>query len=156
MAHAGLGSAPAKVRATFWQLIVRADRTPLLYQGDDLGHQGEALTGTDIRSWLRQSFAAEPHQAAREIVTRRKSRSTTRTTRPDSGPADLVDDNSVGLNWAITCADNTASWPRAPARYQRDARRESARHLFFEDFAAHITPCAFWPRGAEPAAASTT
>ncbi|MFD5128858.1 alpha/beta fold hydrolase [Streptomyces olindensis] len=28
-----LGNTPAKVRATFWQLVARADRTPLLHQG---------------------------------------------------------------------------------------------------------------------------
>ncbi|MET7922161.1 hypothetical protein ABZU45_41585, partial [Streptomyces avermitilis] len=31
------------------------------------------------------------------------------------------------------------------------ARREGARHAVVGDFAANITPCAFWPRGAEPA-----
>ncbi|MFF3846492.1 alpha/beta hydrolase [Streptomyces sp. NPDC002328] len=146
-----LGDTPAKVRAAFWQLIARADRTPLLYQGDDPEHQDAALTGADIRSWLRGSFAAEPYQAAREVVTLRKSRPTNLTTRPDTSPADPTDDNSAGLNWAITCADNTASWPRDPARYRQDAHRESARHPLYGDFAANITPCAFWPRGAEPA-----
>ncbi|MER7408493.1 alpha/beta hydrolase [Streptomyces sp. NPDC000070] len=146
-----LGDTPAKVRAAFRQLVARADRTPLLYQGDDLDHQGQAVTGADIRSWLRQSFAAEPHQAAREIVTLRKSRPTHRTTSPDTAAAEPTDDNTTGLNWAINCGDNTASWPRDPARYERDARRESARHPLFGDFAANITPCAFWPRGSEPA-----
>jgi hypothetical protein len=37
------------------------------------------------------------------------------------------------------------------AHYRRDARRESARHAVVGDFAANITPCAFRPRGAEPA-----
>ncbi|MEU1165490.1 alpha/beta hydrolase, partial [Streptomyces sp. NPDC005921] len=64
---------------------------------------------------------------------------------------DPANDNAVGLNWAITCADNTASWPRDPARYRPDAHREKARHPLYGDFAANITPCAFWPRGAEPA-----
>ncbi|MFJ3779324.1 alpha/beta hydrolase [Streptomyces sp. NPDC090075] len=64
---------------------------------------------------------------------------------------DPANDNAVGLNWAITCADNTVSWPRDPARYRRDAHREKARHPIYGDFAANITPCAFWPRGAEPA-----
>ncbi|MCZ0997520.1 alpha/beta hydrolase [Streptomyces mirabilis] len=146
-----LGNTPAKVRGTFWQLIARADRTPLLYQGDDPVHQGEALAGADIRSWLRPSFAAEPYQAAREVVALRKSRPTSLTTRPDTGATDKSNDNSVGLFWAITCGDNSASWPRDPARYSRDASHESARHPLYGDFAANITPCAFWPRGAEPA-----
>ncbi|MFK0288594.1 alpha/beta hydrolase [Streptomyces sp. NPDC090499] len=146
-----LGDTPAKVRAAFWQLIARADSTPLLYQGDDPEHQGEALTGTDIRSWLRPYFAAAPYQAAHEITALRTSRPTNRATRPSTGPADVTTDNSVGLNWAITCADNTKSWPRDPARYQRDARSTSSRHPLYGDFAANITPCAFWPRGSEPA-----
>ncbi|QOV33141.1 alpha/beta fold hydrolase [Streptomyces ferrugineus] len=146
-----LGDTPAKVRAAFRQLVARADRTPLLYQGDDPEHQGRALTGADIRSWLRWSFGADPDQAARDVAALRKSRPAPRTARPDTSAAGTADDNSVGLYWAITCGDNTASWPRDPARYQRDAQRESARHPLYGDFAANITPCAFWPRGAEPA-----
>ncbi|MFJ9561166.1 alpha/beta hydrolase [Streptomyces fuscichromogenes] len=146
-----LGDTPAKVRAGFWQLVARADRTPLLYEGDDLDHQGRSLNGADIRSWMRWSFAAEPYRAARDIVTLRTSHPTDQSARPDTSPADPANDNAVGLNWAITCADNTASWPRDPARYRRDAHREKAGHPIYGDFAANITPCAFWPRGAEPA-----
>ncbi|MGW0712158.1 alpha/beta hydrolase [Streptomyces sp. NPDC002643] len=145
-----LGDTPAKVRAAFWRLVARANRTPLLYEGDDLDHQGDVLTGADIRSWLRWSFGADPYQAAEDVVALRSSRPG-RATGPDTGPADAADDNSAGLNWAVICADNTASWPRDPSRYQRDARHESARHPLYGDFAANITPCAFWPRGAEPA-----
>ncbi len=123
-----LGNTPAKVRAAFWQLVARADRTPLLYQGDDPVRRNEALTGADIRSWLRPAFFAEPHQAAREIVTLRKSRPTHRTSGPGTTAADPTDDNTMALNWAITCADNTASRPRDPARYRGDALRERARH----------------------------
>ncbi|MET9082828.1 alpha/beta hydrolase [Streptomyces sp. NPDC004237] len=144
-----LGDTPTQVRAGFRQLVARADRTPLSYEGDDLDHQGEALTGADIRSWMRWSFAAEPYRAARDIVALRASRPARRTTGPDTGAADPTDDNAVGLNWAIDCADNTASWPRYPSRYPRDARHESAVHPLYGDFAANITPCAFWPRGAE-------
>ncbi|GGN00732.1 hypothetical protein GCM10011578_022490 [Streptomyces fuscichromogenes] len=100
---------------------------------------------------LRGSFGTEPYQAAHDIVALRKSSAGHRTNRPDTSPADAVNDNGGGLDWATTCGDNTASWPRDPARYQRDARREKSRLPFYGDFAANITPCAFWPRGAEPA-----
>ncbi|MFM9700417.1 alpha/beta hydrolase [Streptomyces europaeiscabiei] len=145
-----LGDTPAKVRAAFQKLVTRADRTPLRYAGSDEEHQGRALTGADIREWLRPKFFDAHDQAAREIVGLRKSR----TTRPDprpTGRADPVDDNAAALNWAVVCGDNSASWPRDPARYRHDAIKDGARLPLYGDFVSNITPCAFWPRGSEPA-----
>ncbi|MFJ9632506.1 alpha/beta hydrolase [Streptomyces sp. NPDC101175] len=146
-----LGDTPAKVRAAFWQQVARADRAPIRYRGSDEAHQGAAVTGDDIRDWLRADFFNAPYQAARELADLR----TSPTTRPDpastGGTADPVDDNAVALNLAIMCGDNSASWPRDPARYRLDAVRDKARSPIYGDFTANITPCAFWPKGSEPA-----
>ncbi|MDX2820212.1 alpha/beta fold hydrolase [Streptomyces ipomoeae] len=145
-----LGDTPAKVRAAFWKLVARADRTPLRYEGSDEERRGQALTGADIRDWLRPEFFDAPGRAAREVVALRKARAT----RPDPGPtgrADSFEDNATALYWAIMCGDNSASWPRDPARYRHDAVRDGARYPVYGDFASTITPCAFWPRGSEPA-----
>ncbi|MEU1180102.1 alpha/beta hydrolase [Streptomyces sp. NPDC005820] len=146
-----LGDTPEKVRAAFWQQIARADRAPIRYQGGDEVHQGAAVTGDDIRDWLRADFSNAPYQAARALVDLRRSP----TTRPDpetnGGKADALDDNVIALNLAIMCGDNSASWPRDPARYRRDAVRNSALHPLYGDFTSNITPCAFWPKGSEPA-----
>jgi hypothetical protein len=145
-----LGDTPAKVRAAVFRLGARADRTPLRYEGADEEQRGRALTGADIREWLRPEFFTDPDLAAREIVALRKARAT----RPDpapTGPAEATDDNVTALNWAVVCGDAAASWPGDPARYRHDAVRDGARYPVYGDFASNITPCAFWPRGSEPA-----
>ncbi|WP_246101307.1 alpha/beta hydrolase [Streptomyces cyaneus] len=96
-------------------------------------------------------FFNDPYQAARDLVSLRRAHATRPEPRPADTPVDAYDANSEALHWAITCADNSASWPRDPEQYRRDALREGARHPLYGDFASGITPCAFWPRGAEPA-----
>jgi pimeloyl-ACP methyl ester carboxylesterase len=147
-----LGDTPTKVRTTFWRLVDRADRTPVRYTGDDAERQGDVFTGADIRQWLREDLFDAPDQAARKLMALR--RSPTAGTAPLPGPAvraEATDDNATALYWSIVCGDNSASWPRDPARYRRDALRGGTRRPLYGDFTANITPCAFWPRGSEPA-----
>ena len=146
-----LGRTPAAVRATFLRLVARANRTPLRYEGTDYQYQGRAVNGADIRDWLRGEFFFQQDQAAREINTLLKSRVTHPDPEPSNKRADSFDANVGALHWAVICADNSASWPRSSARYRHDAVRESRLHPLYGDFAGNITPCAFWPRGAEPA-----
>ncbi|MFC9682091.1 alpha/beta hydrolase [Streptomyces sp. NPDC056948] len=146
-----LGDTPAEVRAAFWKQVARADRTPVLYNGSDVDHQGWALTGADIRAWLRVEFFNTPSDAARHLVELRRSAGTRPQPESAGGRADAATDNIVSLHWAVTCGDNSASWPRDPDRYRRDAVRDRVRYPLYGDFAANITPCAFWPRGAEAA-----
>ncbi|BBC30540.1 alpha/beta hydrolase [Streptomyces graminofaciens] len=146
-----LGDTPAKVRAAFFRLIARADRTPLKYNGSDLDYADRAVTGADVRDSLRLMFFYEPYQAARDVVSLRKARATRPDPQPSDGPADSFEANFVAQHWAIICADNSASWPRDPSRYRRDAIRDGRRLPLYGDFTSNITPCAFWPRGAEPA-----
>ncbi|MFM9536829.1 alpha/beta hydrolase [Streptomyces turgidiscabies] len=96
-------------------------------------------------------FFYDPYQAARNVVSLRKARATRPDPQPSDEPADPFDANFQALHWAVVCADNSASWPRDPARYRHDAIRDGARLPLYGDFTSNITPCAFWPRGAEPA-----
>ncbi|WP_327743382.1 alpha/beta hydrolase [Streptomyces europaeiscabiei] len=146
-----LGDTPAKVRAAFFRLVARADRTPLKYNGSDLDFEDRAVTGADIRASLRPMFFYDPYQAARDVVSLRKARATRPDPQPSDDRADTSDANIEALHWAIICADNSASWPRDPARYRHDALHDSHRFPLYGDFTSNITPCAFWPRGAEPA-----
>ncbi|MFC8016456.1 alpha/beta hydrolase [Streptomyces cinereoruber] len=146
-----LGDTPAKVRAAFWQQVARADRAPIRYRGTDEAHQGAAVTGDAIRDWLRADFANAPYQAARELADLRTSPATRPDPAPASGTADPADDNAIALNLAVMCGDNSASWPRDPARYRLDAVRAKARNPLYGDFTANITPRAFWPKGSEAA-----
>ncbi|AVV45520.1 alpha/beta hydrolase [Streptomyces sp. P3] len=146
-----LGGTPAKVRAAFFRLIARADRTPLKYNGSDPDYADRSVTGADIRDSLRSMFFYDPYQAARDVVSLRKARTARPDPQPSDGPADPFDAGVNALHWAVMCADNSASWPHDPARYRRDALRDGARNPLYGDFTSNITPCAFWPRGAEPA-----
>ena len=73
-----------------------------------------------------------------------RPRLTSRRTRP--GPqlsddrADAGDANIEALHWAIMCTDNSASWPRDPSRYRRDAIRDGARLPLYGAFTSNITP----------------
>ena len=146
-----LGDTPAEVRAAFFKLIARADRTPLKYNGSDPDFADRAVTGADIRASMRSMFFYDPYQAARDVVSLRKARATRPDPQPSDGPADPFDAGVNALHWAVMCADNSASWPRDPSRYRYDALRDGARLPLYGDFTSNITPCAFWPRGAEPA-----
>ncbi|MGW7411149.1 alpha/beta hydrolase [Streptomyces sp. NPDC054863] len=149
----GLGGTPAEVRRTFWGLIDRADRNPLVLDG-------KSVTGDDIRAGRHTFFDV---RAAAEWVAALKSaaegKKPARSGAPElsPGPAttasarEVPPDNGDASSWAVLCADTRTSWPDDPARYRRDAIRDRIRYPLYGDFAAGIKPCAFWKQGSEPA-----
>ncbi|MGW6420584.1 alpha/beta hydrolase [Streptomyces sp. NPDC055055] len=166
----GLGRTPAEVRATFWALVARADRDPIVVEGT-------AFTGDDIRVGSRAVFfdvayAAESIVRLKEAAAGRTPASPRTSERPApvppsftpfgpgaAGPAgarlgtsaaDVPSDNGDAAFWSVVCAD-TRAWPRDPEQYRRDAIRDKARYPLYGDFASHIKPCAFWGNGSEPA-----
>ncbi|MEU6672180.1 alpha/beta hydrolase [Streptomyces sp. NPDC046727] len=152
-----LGDTPAKVKKTFWDLIARADRTPI----DD---GGQKLTGDDIRAMLRAAFFS-PKDAAEAVVDLKKAAgghaTPHRSATPDDhqGPrrspawaAQPPADNGSASFWAVVCGD-TAAWPRDPEQYRRDAIRDKAKYPLYGDFGSNVMPCAFWDQPAEPVTA---
>ncbi|MFF2774432.1 alpha/beta hydrolase [Streptomyces sp. NPDC058052] len=153
-----LGDTPGEVRAAFWKLVARADRTPVELDG-------ERLTGDDIRIGLRAAFF-DPRAAADLVVRlRTAAEGGTPPAAPSRRPAperpappsfaagalaETPADNMDASFWSVVCAD-TRAWPRDPERYRRDAVRDQAAYPLYGDVASHIKPCAFWPAGAEPA-----
>ncbi|MFK3730281.1 alpha/beta hydrolase [Streptomyces sp. NPDC088090] len=174
----GLGDTPEEVRATFWGLVARADRTPIEIDG-------LRLTGDDIRVAARPAFFA-PESAAESVVRLKEAAeggapATAPSLRPApprpvppsfarpsagflAGPAlpgtsevpaarevpAVPADNMDAAFWSVVCAD-TRAWPRDPERYRRDAVRDRAAYPLYGDVASHVKPCAFWQRGSEPA-----
>ncbi|MGW0769279.1 alpha/beta hydrolase [Streptomyces sp. NPDC002676] len=149
-----LGDSPAKVKKTFWDLIARADRTPI-----DVG--GDKLTGDDIRATLRPAFFS-PKYAAQAVADLKKAADGHRVSRLSPGPdvqrtprrfaasgAAAPADNETAVFWTVVCGD-TAAWPRDPEQYRRDAIRDKAKYPLYGDFGSNITPCAFWDKPAEP------
>ncbi|GGU98326.1 alpha/beta hydrolase [Streptomyces filipinensis] len=145
-----LGNTPAKVRKTFWDLIARADRSPI-------EQDGAKLTGDDIRSTLRAEFFS-PRSAAEAVVDLKKaadrhtdSLAPHQRLEPRFAKAPAAQppaDNGSVAFWAVVCGD-TAAWPRDPEQYRRDAIRDKAAYPLYGDFASNITPCAFWSEPAE-------
>ncbi|ATL31574.1 alpha/beta hydrolase [Streptomyces formicae] len=136
----GLGETPAEVRKAYWDLIARANREPVPFKG-------QPLTGDDIRADNSTFFhvrkAAERIAALKEAAAKGEH-------RPYKNEAnDATDDNYLSIAWSSMCAD-TRTWSHDPERYRREAIRDKARYPLYGDFAAAITPCAFWQRGSEP------
>lgn len=149
-----LGDSPAAVSRTYWDLVARADREPIVFQG-------AKITGDDVRGLRRLFFSpaeATPLVAALKEAAEGKpaapgafgpdfdmKRALTGETGPAAEPAS---DNTIAVFWSVVCGD-TDSWPRDPERYRRDAVRDKAAYPLYGDFASNIKPCAFWQRPLE-------
>ncbi|MFI5527246.1 alpha/beta fold hydrolase [Kitasatospora sp. NPDC051853] len=141
----GLGATAAEVRSGFWELVARADRTPI-----PVG--GELLTGDAIRlryedfyrvetvtPWvvaLKTAAAGGPAGAAAPAAA-----------AVPASASEVPADNPLAVAWAVFCGD-TRSWPRDPEQYRRDAIRDRATRPLAGDIAANIQPCAFWKSAA--------
>ncbi|WP_443050729.1 alpha/beta hydrolase [Streptomyces sp. H27-D2] len=145
----GLGRTPAAVRKTFWDLVARADRTPI----ED---RGALLTGDGIRA-QRAVFARIQKAAAwvaglKETADGKKPKTSGQAPGPvpPASARDVPPDNNDASAWAVLCADTRASWPSDPQQYRHDAIRDRTRYPLSGDFDANIKPCAFWKPGSEP------
>ncbi|MFJ1617361.1 MULTISPECIES: alpha/beta hydrolase [unclassified Streptomyces] len=148
----GLGSTPAEVRKSFWDLVAQADRNPI-------DADGKLLTGDGIRAGHAAFFHVQ--EAAEWVAGLKKAAEDTKPApsgTPERAPSpvtptlarDVPSDNDAASAWAVLCAD-TRTWPRDPEQYRRDAIRDKARYPLYGDFASNIKPCAFWKQGSEPA-----
>ncbi len=149
-----LGETPEAVRKTFYDLVARADREPIDFDGT-------SLTGADIRSESRMRFFYL-RDAAEWIAKVRKTAGSSapsagqdlRTSSPQASPSfgrAVPSDNDGAAFWSIACAD-TRDWARDPEQYRRDAIRDKATYPLYGDFTSSIKPCAFWKtEGSEPA-----
>ncbi|MGW5397518.1 alpha/beta hydrolase [Streptomyces sp. NPDC003952] len=152
-----LGESPAAVSKTFWDLVARADRDPIDFQG-------EKITGDDIRRARALFFY--PAQVTPLVVALKDAADGKPAVTPGASgpgfdmkralagasgpaPAEAASDNAVAVLWSVACGD-TDAWPRDPERYRRDAVRDKAAYPLYGDFASNIKPCAFWPRPLEP------
>ncbi|MFE9560345.1 alpha/beta hydrolase [Streptomyces sp. NPDC006487] len=149
-----LGESPATVSKTFWDLVARADRDPIVFEG-------QKINGDDIRGARGLFFypaQVTPLVVALKEAAEGKPARTPGASGPDfdmkralagrSGAAEPASDNGVAVFWSVVCGD-TDSWPRDPQRYRRDAVRDKAAYPLYGDFASNIKPCAFWPRPLE-------
>jgi pimeloyl-ACP methyl ester carboxylesterase len=137
-----LGSSPQQVRAAFWTLVENAKHHPI-------GLDGTRYDDAGVRNLLQPKFVRLRQGA--ELAQRLKNAASHQPANPVPAavPTAPADDNQGVAAWAITCADSS-DWPRDAAAYRRDVTRDADRYPLYGDYAAGISPCAYWPRAAEP------
>jgi hypothetical protein len=149
-----LGNTPRKVADTFWALVARADRDPIVLDG-------QKITGDTIRSARAVFF--HPAQAAPLVRTLQDAADGKPPANAEAALAQLnraaggagtgtrtepAPDNGTAVLWSVVCED-TDAWPRDPEQYRRDAVRDKAAYPLYGDMASTIKPCAFWTRPVE-------
>ncbi|MFE6844850.1 alpha/beta fold hydrolase [Streptomyces sp. NPDC057686] len=177
----GLGTTPEAVSATFWDLVARADRDPIV-------HDGQKVTGDDLRD--DPSLFSSPYGAS-AVVKFFKSladkgpqpadggapqlkrplagapASEPHAVEPHAVESDAVESDAVEPDpgagtqgppsdygtavYWSVVCGDTDAWPRDPDQYARDAAQDKAKYPLYGDFASNIKPCAFWQRPLEPA-----
>ncbi|MEU7554968.1 alpha/beta fold hydrolase [Streptomyces sp. NPDC044571] len=147
----GLGDTPEAVSRTFWDLVARADREPIEFEG-------QKLTGDDIRTARALFFY--PAQAAPVVKALKDAAdgkpvtltpSQMKLLKPAAEPAS---DNGMAVFWSVVCGDT--EWPRYPEQYAKEAAQDKVTYPLYGDFASNIKPCAYWHRPIEPTTAMKT
>lgn len=150
--EAGLGDTPEAVSATFWELVARADREPIDFDG--LKVTGDTIRtargvffyparATPLVAALKAAAEGKPLPAGPVVAEVKRLLSGGSAEPP-------VSDNGTAVFWAVVCGD-TGNWPRYTEQYERDAARDKAAYPLYGDFASNIKPCAFWDRPVEAA-----
>ncbi|MEV2251585.1 alpha/beta hydrolase [Streptomyces sp. NPDC050147] len=135
----GLGGTPAAVSKSFWDVVARADRDPIVVDGTP-------LDGAGVRELVRRDFFTVRDGAERVVQLKEAAAGGSAKSLEPAEPAQEPD---ISATMAVVCGD--ASWPRDPETYRRDSIRDAARHPLYGDFAAGVMPCAFWDKPVEPA-----
>ena len=136
-----LGTTAGAVAKTFWDLVAKADVTPI-----------NGRTGDNIRFNFR-TMSFFQVQAAEELVRlKRLAEGGAPIPSPASRPpGDVVERNRSGpapdnigaVLLSIFCNDVT-TWPQDPQRYAQDASRDKKLYPLAGDSMSNIMPCAFW------------
>ncbi|GAA1889723.1 alpha/beta hydrolase [Streptomyces durmitorensis] len=134
----GLGDTPAAVSKSFWDVIAKADRDPIVVDG-------VPLDGAGVRELVRPEFYTVRAAAERVVKLKEAAEERTKGPAPAEEPPSEFD---ISAAVAVLCGDS--SWPRDPETYRRDSVRDADRYPLYGDFASGVVPCAFWDRPVEP------
>lgn len=134
----GLGDTPGAVRKSFWEVVARADREPIVVDG-------VPLDGAGVRDLVRADFFTVRVGAERVVELKKAAEGRTQ----GLSPSEPTSEPDISATMTVVCGDS--SWPSDPETYRRDSTRDAGRHPLYGDFAAGIMPCAFWDEPVEPA-----
>ncbi|GAB3435583.1 alpha/beta hydrolase [Actinophytocola sediminis] len=136
----GLGRTQEQVRAKYFELAARLDRTPRPDGVDGKRFRKSTLEGL----YLHSQFPALA-ETWRAVDTGQPLPPP--PLPPLDPPADQPFDNAVASQLAVMC--NDTDWPESVATYQRNVEIDRVRYPMYGAGGANIWPCAFWPT--EPA-----
>ncbi|MFC0623106.1 alpha/beta hydrolase [Kribbella deserti] len=148
----GLGRTTAEVRRNFFALAEQLKRKPV--DGIDgatfrfylfASSYGDSAFPLMAQIW--QSLASSDDTAVRrQLADNRLALPGLSAASEGAGTSPY--DNTFSAFLAVTC--NDTAWPTDVATYQRDVAKDRKRFPMFGAASANITPCAYWPRPAEP------
>jgi pimeloyl-ACP methyl ester carboxylesterase len=149
-----LGTTPAAVTTTYYELAARLDRSPLNVDGLIVtGNLFREITRSALYSdfdfptlaedWQFVQDATAPGAEGRRVVP------PSQLVTPRAAVAQIPSDNGIAALYGVVCDD--AAWPRDVGTY---ARNVAAGRRVFPATAGmpdNLWPCAFWPnRPVEP------
>ncbi|MEU8404940.1 alpha/beta hydrolase [Micromonospora sp. NPDC048842] len=128
----GLGTTPKQVRAKFFDLAARLEKSPV--QGVD-GSLFRGITFDHLYSDVSMPTLAAVWKAL----------DTNESMPPEPPPANI--DNAVSGRLHVICGDS--KWPSSVRDYQRAVAVHRVKYPMVGAAAANIGPCAFWPSPVE-------
>jgi hypothetical protein len=136
----GLGTTPKQVRAKFFDLARRLEKTPV-----------QGINGSLFRSLRFQGLCSDGGipgliDAGMPLVAAQwKALDTSQPLPADPPPANV--DDLISSRLHVMCGDTR--WPRSARTYQRAVAVDRVRHPLIGAAAADIDPCAFRPAPVE-------
>jgi pimeloyl-ACP methyl ester carboxylesterase len=125
----GLGTTPAQVTATFFELAERLDTVPV-----------HGIDGTAFRGLTFEYSYAD---ATLPLIAR-SWQALKANQKPPLLPFPADMQNLMAARFAVVCGDSR--WPGTVWQYQRSAAIDRVRYPKLGGSTASVNPCAFWPR----------
>ena len=132
----GLGSTPAQVTATYFQLAARLDAAP--NPNGITGAQFRQATFAELYYDIKLPALAEIWHYLDTGQPLPPPPADPTQSSPNAG-----NDNAPASFLAVTCDDSR--WPTSIQTYQRHVALDRVRYPMFGAAAANISPCAYWP-----------
>ncbi|WP_163506822.1 alpha/beta hydrolase [Fodinicola acaciae] len=130
-----LGATPAAVRATYFRLAAKLDKTPV---GPYTGNVFRGQTRGGLYNDSQFASLAQLWQA----LDRADAATATAVAKRASLATPPADDGAAVLT-GVLCGDT--AWPKDLSRYQADRERDAKRYPISGAMASNVWPCAFWP-----------
>ncbi|ANZ40015.1 hydrolase [Lentzea guizhouensis] len=129
----GLGTTPEQVRAKYFEIAAKLDRTP----------SPEGITGQLFRVMTFGGLYRTTDAAFAKLAAQYQALNAGTPLPPDNTPAPARVESLISGRFYVVCGDSR--WPTAVSTYERNVAVDRVRYPMFGAAGANIMPCAFWP-----------